>query len=144
MEEGRIQNRSNWIELGCQMFDWMFDRGWDPKYGGLLYFVDLKGLPVQEYWHDMKFWWPHNEAIIAALLAFECTRNEKYLDLHRKVHDWSYSHFQDEVHGEWFGYLHRDGSRSVSLKGNLWKGPFHYPRMLLICVRILNRLLSEQ
>jgi len=28
---------------------------------------------VQEYWQDMKFWWPHNEAIIATLLAYTLT-----------------------------------------------------------------------
>ena len=28
---------------------------------------------MQEYWHDMKFWWPHNEAIIATLLAYQLT-----------------------------------------------------------------------
>ena len=61
------------IRLGCTMLDWMWDRGWDDVYGGLLYFVDLYGLPVQEYWHDMKFWWPHNEAIIATLWAWRLT-----------------------------------------------------------------------
>ena len=45
----------------------MWERGWDEEYGGMFYFRDLRGLPVQEYWHDMKFWWPHNEAIIARL-----------------------------------------------------------------------------
>lgn len=142
MEEGRIRQKQSWIDLGCQMFDWMFAKGWDAEYGGLLYFVDVKGLPVQEYWHDMKFWWPHNEALIAALLAYECKRDEKYLEIHQMIHDWCYQHFQDDEFGEWFGYLHRDGRRSVTLKGNLWKGPFHYPRMLLTCIRILDRLLK--
>ena len=40
------------------------------------------GRPVQEYWHDMKFWWPHNEAIIATLLAFHLTGDPKYADWH--------------------------------------------------------------
>ena len=54
---------------GLTILDWMWQRGWDEEYGGMFYFRDLRGLPVQEYWHDMKFWWPHNEAIIATLLA---------------------------------------------------------------------------
>jgi len=48
------------------------------------------------------------------------------------VHDWAYAHFPDAEHGEWYGYLHRDGRVSVPLKGNLWKGPFHLPRMQLL------------
>ena len=41
-------------------------KGWDGEHGGLFYFRDVFDKPVQEYWHDMKFWWPHNEAIIVA------------------------------------------------------------------------------
>ena len=47
----------------------------------MFYFKDVKGLPCTEYWHDMKFWWPHNEAIITTLLAYQMTGDEKYADL---------------------------------------------------------------
>ena len=114
------------IALGCQMLDWMWLRGWDNIHGGILYFVDARGLPVQEYWHDMKFWWPHTEAIIATLLAYHLTGNEKYAEWHRQVHEWAYAHFPDPDYGEWYGYLHRDGRVSVRLKGNLWKGNYHF------------------
>ena len=70
------------IDLGCRMLDWMWKRGWDEQYGGMLYFVDVHGLPVQEYWHDMKFWWPHNETIIATLLAWKLTGEVKYAEWH--------------------------------------------------------------
>ena len=36
--------------------------------------------PQQEYWHDMKFWWPQCEAIIATLYAYEVTGDRKYLE----------------------------------------------------------------
>jgi N-acylglucosamine 2-epimerase len=133
MSEGQHRGDSELIGLGCRVLDWMWQRGWDQQYGGMLYFVDVKGLPVQEYWHDMKFWWPHNETIIATLLAWVLTGQAKYADWHTLVHDWSYRYFPDPEHGEWFGYLHRDGRLSVPTKGNLWKGPFHLPRMLLAC-----------
>ncbi|MEE2615590.1 MAG: AGE family epimerase/isomerase [Verrucomicrobiota bacterium] len=132
------------IRTGCQILDWMWARGWDEKFGGLLYFRDLHGKPVQEYWHDMKFWWPHNEAIIACLLAWLLTGEKKYADWHQKVHDWAYGHFSDPEYGEWFGYLHRDGSVSVPLKGNLWKGPFHFPRMQLVCWKLLAESLENK
>ncbi len=131
-------NDPDLMHVGTTMLDWMWRRGWDEQYGGLLYFTDVKGLPVQEYWHDMKFWWPHNEAIIATLLAWQLTGDDKYAHWHQLVHDWAYAHFPDPEHGEWYGYLHRDGRVSVPLKGNLWKGPFHLPRMQLVCWKLLE------
>jgi N-acylglucosamine 2-epimerase len=128
------------VQLGTTMLDWMWRRGWDEEHGGLFYFRDLRDLPVQEYWHDMKFWWPHNETIIATLLAHRLTGDDRYAEMHAMVHDWAHTHFPDPEHGEWYGYLHRDGRVSVRLKGNLWKGPFHLPRMQWYCWRLLDEL----
>lgn len=138
MHEGKLRGDSRLVKLGTTILDWMWDFGWDREYGGILYYRDVKGLPVQEYWQDMKFWWPHNEAIIATLLAYHLTGDEKYLDWHGQVHDWAYSHFADKEFGEWYGYLHRDGRISTALKGNNWKGPFHLPRMQLYCWKLLE------
>ena len=144
MHEGKHRADPQLIQLGTQMLEWMWHRGWDEEYGGMFYFRDLRGLPVQEYWQDMKFWWPHNETIIATLLAWSLTGQARYADWHRQIHDWAYQHFPDEVHGEWYGYLHRDGRISVPLKGNLWKGPFHLPRMQLYCWKLLEEKLSSE
>jgi N-acylglucosamine 2-epimerase len=137
-EARRRNNDPHLVKLGTTIIDWSYEIGWDPEFGGLLYFQDAKKLPPTEYWHDMKFWWPHNEAIIATLMAHELTGDSKYLRWHREVHDWAYQHFPDPVHGEWFGYLHRDGSLSTRVKGTMWKGPFHLPRMQLYCWKILE------
>lgn len=125
-------------ELGVQMLDWMWDRGWDETYGGLFYFRDLHDGPVAEYWHDMKFWWPHNEAVIANLLAYLLTGEDRFAVRHAMVHAWAYRNFADPKFGEWFGYLHRDGTLSVNLKGNHWKGPFHLPRMQWYCWKLIE------
>ena len=138
MHEGRLRGDERLIRLGVTILDWMWARGWDEEHGGLFYFRDLHGKPVQEYWHDMKFWWPHCEAIIATLLAWRLTGGERYAGMHRLVHDWSFSRFPDREHGEWYGYLHRDGSVSQRAKGNMFKGPFHLPRMLWYCWRLLS------
>jgi len=68
------------------------------------------------------------------------TGEQRYREWHEAVYDWSHRHFPDSEHGEWFGYLHRDGGVSVELKGNLWKGPFHLPRQQLVCWRLLEEL----
>lgn len=138
LHEGRLRGEQSFIRLGLEILDCMWQRGWDAEHGGVFYFRDVSGKPVQEYWHDMKFWWPHNEAVIATQLAWHITGEAKYAQWHQMVHDWSFAHFPDREHGEWFGYLHRDGTPSVTLKGNMWKGPFHLPRMLWYCWQLLE------
>lgn len=128
------------INLGCRMLDYMWERGWDKEYGGILYFRDVYNKPVQEYWQDMKFWWPQNEAIIATLLAYTITGNEKYRQWHEQIHEYAYKHFLDSEFGEWYGYLHRDGRISQPAKGNMFKGPFHLPRQEWYCFKILENL----
>ncbi|MDR2981390.1 MAG: AGE family epimerase/isomerase [Puniceicoccales bacterium] len=136
MHEGKIRNDASLVRLGCDMLDWMWERGWDKEFGGLLYFCDVYGKPVQEYWQNMKFWWPHNEALIATALAYDLTGEEHYALKHEQVRAWSFQHFSDPQHGEWFGYLNRDGSISSTLKGSLWKSFFHHPRALWHCWQI--------
>ena len=126
------------IHLGCKMLDYMWERGWDKEFGGILYFRDVYNKPVQEYWQDMKFWWPHNEVIIATLLAYLMTGDQKYAQWHKQVHEYAYKHFHDKQNKEWFGYLHRDGTIAQTAKGNMFKGPFHLPRQEWYCVQILN------
>jgi N-acylglucosamine 2-epimerase len=141
LEESRLRGGiPEYTRMGQTILDWMWKWGWDDTYGGILYFRDVLNKPIQEYWHDMKFWWPHNEAIIATLLAFELTGEPRYAEWHKTLHDWSFQHFSDPQYGEWYGYLHRDGSISQPSKGTLWKGPFHLPRMLLTCCQILDRM----
>lgn len=138
----------NWdkglVEMARTIFDWAWDWGWDEKHGGIINFMDCKGFPSQDYSQDMKFWWPQCEAIIATLYLYVATKDQKYLDLHKKIHEYTYSHFPDRRHGEWYGYLHRDGTIAQPAKGNLFKGPFHVPRMMMsssaLCDEILNFL----
>jgi N-acylglucosamine 2-epimerase len=124
--------------LGLKMLDYSWEQGWDGEHGGILYFRDPTGRPVMEYWQDMKFWWPQCEAIIASLLAYRMTGEERYADWHRMIHAYAHGHFHDAEHGEWFGYLHRDGRISTGMKGNHYKGPFHLPRMQWYCWKLLK------
>lgn len=144
LEEAQQRQRNERLMwLGATILDWSLERGWDEEFGGLYYYRDARGLPAAEYWHDMKFWWPHNEAIIATLLAWQLTGDPKYARWHQTVHDWAHAHFPDPVYGEWYGYLHRDGSLSTRLKGNMWKGPFHLPRMQWYCWQRLEEVVRE-
>jgi len=138
LEEANHRQDESLKKLGCEMLDWMWARGWDHEFGGLFYFRDVFDKPVQEYWHDMKFWWPHDEALIATLMAWRMTGEPRYLEWHEQCRKWSFEKFADPDHGEWFGYLRRDGTPTNTLKGSLWKSFFHHPRALWRCHQLVR------
>ena len=143
MEEARCRDwDKDLVQLALQILDWSWQWGWDKEYGGIINFRDCRNLPVQDYSQDMKFWWPQTEAIIATLYAYRATKDEKYLAMHRQISDWTYAHFPDKEYGEWYGYLHRDGTVAQPAKGNLFKGPFHIPRMMVYGYRLCNEICS--
>ena len=109
--------------------------------GGLLYFVDVEGYPPQAYEHDMKLWWVHTEALIAAIKLYRVTGKERYFEDFKMLMEYCFAHFNDEVYGEWYGYLRRDGAPTEPrAKGNVFKGPFHVPRMYCEVIRELEKL----
>ena len=126
------------------ILNWSLERGWDKDYGGVSYFVDLYNRPCEQLEHDMKLWWVHNECLIATLLAYKATKDERYFAAFETIHDYCFSHFSDKEYGEWYGYLHRDGTVSHTQKGSLWKGPYHLPRCLMNVEKILSSLLIDE
>lgn len=138
----KLENE-HYKELGLKIFDWQYKWGWDEKFGGVINFRDCKGLPCQDYSQDMKFWWPQCETVIASLYAYLMSGDEKYLEIHHKANEWALEHLRDNEYGEWYGYLHRDGSVAQPAKGNLFKGPFHIPRMLVQAYMLCERILAQ-
>ncbi|MEO0706432.1 MAG: AGE family epimerase/isomerase [Cyanobacteria bacterium J06649_5] len=106
---------------------------WDKKYGGLYYFLDAEGHPPQQLEWDQKLWWVHLETLVALSMAYRLTGREDCWQWYQKVHDYTWSHFTDTAHGEWYGYLNRQGEVLLPLKGGKWKGCFHVPRALFLC-----------
>ncbi len=104
--------------------------GWDHQYGGIFYFMDIKGCPPQQLEWDQKLWWVHIETLITLIKGYHLTGNQECLKWFEIVHDYTWSHFPDPEFGEWFGYLNRRGEVLLPLKGGKWKGCFHVPRGL--------------
>jgi N-acylglucosamine 2-epimerase len=142
IEWGRRKNDKEAIRAALRMIDWSFDRGWDTEFGGLYYFLDLEGHSPPALEWNMKLWWPHCEAMVAFLMAFRETGDERYWDRFEQVTDWTFEHFSDPEFGEWFGYLDRRGERTHSYKGAAYKGCFHVPRALYLCDNVLGEMLK--
>jgi len=134
------KNDKRLIEKACDYTSGLLDFGWDKTFGGIYYFMDVLGKPHVELQADMKLWWPHNEASIAALYAYKLTEDKKFLDWFRRLDEWSFSNFPDPEYGEWFAYLHRNGSPANMMKGGKWKTFFHLPRFLLVSLKLMNEI----
>lgn len=144
MEEANYRKDEEIHKTAEQIFRNAIEAGWDNTYGGVLYFIDCLGKPTEAYEHDMKLWWPHDEIMIASLMAYRDTGDEYYADWFFKTLDYCKEHFADPEYGEWYGYLRRDGlPTEPSTKGSTFKGPFHLPRMLSMTDKMLDEILSK-
>lgn len=132
MLEGIISDNREAIEAGKRIIDITWPLGWDEKHGGIIAFTDVSQKPPIQLEWDMKLWWPQCETIIALSLAYIIFKEEKYKAMSEKVKDYCKNFFIDEDFGEWYGYLHYDNTVSTTLKGNIFKGPFHIPRMYML------------
>ena len=118
----------------------ILEYSWDKKYGGIFYFLDIKGNPPQQLEWDQKLWWVHIETIISLLKGYLLTGDKRCWQWFEKVHAYTWAHFPDAENGEWFGYLNRQGEVLLPIKGGKWKGCFHVPRGLYQCWNTLEAI----
>lgn len=138
MDLGKRLNRPELIVSAKDTAIRMAEYGWDKEYGGIFYFMDLKGFPPQELEWDQKLWWVHIETLITMIKGYQLTGDPRCLEWFERVHDYAWTHFKDPEYPEWFGYLNRRGEVLMPLKGGKWKGCFHVPRGMFQCWQILD------
>ncbi len=132
MVEGLLDKNQEALDAAKRIIDITMPLGLDEKHGGIIAFCDVSGNPPVALEWDMKLWWPQNEAIIANKMAYEIFGEEQYKKQYEALVEYAFEKFADPEHGEWYGYLHYDSTVANYLKGNIFKGPFHLPRMLMI------------
>ena len=132
MMEGIITKNQAAINAGKKIIDITWPLGWDEKHGGIIAFTDVCGKPPVQLEWDMKLWWPQCETMIALSMAYILFKEDKYKEMLQKIVEYCSTYFLDHDNGEWYGYLHYDNTVSTTLKGNIFKGPFHIPRMYMI------------
>ena len=138
------RNDQGLIKKATETIIKILEYSWDEEFGGILYFLDSNGHPPQQLEWDQKLWWVHLETLVALAKAYEQTQNPKISQWYTKVHHYSWQHFSDPEHGEWFGYLNRRGEALLNLKGGKWKGCFHVPRAMLQCWRTFERMENNE
>jgi len=89
--------------------------------------------------------WPHTEALYALLLAYELSGEQWCLDWYDLVHDWSFANFPMRGYTQWHNTVQRDGSapEQAEPQPNRVMDPFHLPRALLLCTKVLELLAAK-
>lgn len=128
------------IERAVQVILNTLEAGWDRQHGGIFYFLDAHGHPPQQLEWDQKLWWVHMESLVALLKGYRLSGSAECLAWFERVHEYAWSRFPDPRYGEWYGYLNRAGEPFLPLKGGKWKGCFHVPRGLYLCMRELEKI----
>lgn len=134
MAEGEYQNDDRLLQMGKKIIDAAMNLGC--KKDGIIAFTDCLSKPAKALEWDMYLWWPQCEAMIANLFAYKIFGEEKYLNDYNRIKNFAFNNFADNKNGEWYGYLHYDATVANRLKGNIFKGPFHLPRMLILIEKL--------
>ncbi|MEA1951190.1 MAG: AGE family epimerase/isomerase [Planctomycetota bacterium] len=142
MEIALKQDNAKLFDTSVDIMLTSLKHGWDEKYGGIRYITNYDWTPTHDLGADLKLWWPHSEALYALLLAWTCTGREDVGRWYEDVHQYTFDHFPDPEHGEWYGYLNRNGSPVWTAKANGWKGCFHLPRVLYRCYQLLDSVVD--
>lgn len=143
LEEAEYRQDNTLLQKAADIIQWSMEWGWDTEKEGIFNYVDLEGKSSDKIEWDMKYWWTHAEALYANLYAFYLTGNTLFEKNYNKVHQYTFTHFPDYEYGEWYGYLHRDGTICLPAKGSMFKGPFHIPRTLIYGIKLLKRMEVE-
>ncbi len=130
MDLGKRMQDPKLVEQAKEIMLNTLEYAWDKEFGGIFYFMDVKGHPPLQLEWDQKLWWVHLETLVALAKGFAYTGDARCAAWFQKVHKYTWSHFRDEEFGEWYGYLNRRGEVLLPLKGGKWKGCFHVPRAL--------------
>jgi N-acylglucosamine 2-epimerase len=147
MEEAMLRGDFESLSRCVQIIDWAYSKGFDAAHGGMFNILDQTGAKPRGYdprasfneaWDD-KVWWVHSETLYALLLAAVQTGREDLYARFLSLHDWCQRYLHDATYGEWYAYLHRDGSPKVTDKGNWIKAAFHVPRNLMQIMLLLEK-----
>lgn len=124
----------------AQIVRWHLEKGWDETHGGLKLAIGLQGKSPHWVAPETKVWWPHIEALYALIRFYGMTGEAWCAEWYGKVHEYSFSHFPNRKHGDWFNYLDSEGNPiPPAIKNLSVKDPFHLPRGLIFSIEELKR-----
>jgi N-acylglucosamine 2-epimerase len=121
------------IREACRLVLRHLEIGWDRQHQGLFLAIDQNGGSTQGWkFADTKLWWPHTEALYAALLAWKLTGDARFLEWYERIWSFCLENFVEWDLGEWRQRLTRELAPLKETVVLPVKDPFHLPRSLIL------------
>ncbi|ELY96895.1 AGE family epimerase/isomerase [Natrialba taiwanensis] len=117
------------------LWDYSLEYGYDEDRGGF-YFYGGFDEPAS---FRVKAWWVQAECMTSALRTYECTGDDRYLDVFADTWEFLDEYQIDRKDGEWHSGVD-DDLDPVGRKGAVYKAAYHNGRALLECIATLKRL----
>jgi len=130
------------IEKCCRLIRRHINLAWDEEKGGLRLALDIDGKePI--FWGKPTYkpWWVQVEALVATAYAWKHTRDAWFLEMHKKVNEYAFSHYPNG-YGDWYNWLDNDGNIGQTAALPV-KDPFHLPRGLIYLCDLFGKQLPE-
>jgi len=110
-----------YLDTAKTLFDTAMEKGWDTKYGGLVYGYAPDGTFADAH----KYFWVQAEAFAAAWRLWKRTGIVKYREDYDRLWAFSWDHLVDHNHGAWYRIVNQDGSWVEPWKSPAGKVDYH-------------------
>ncbi len=116
--------REKSLDRVIPIYEHTYHRGIDWEFGGIFVEGQRDGEPTEV----TKEFWQQAEAMVGFLDAYLLTKNQKYLDAFKNVHDFVFTKNINWDLGEWYALLSREGNLIWDYMGTSWKVFYHTVR----------------
>ncbi len=130
--------RSESLDRVIPIYEHTYDKGIDWENGGLYVEGHRNGEPTEV----TKEFWQQAEAMVGFLDGYLLTKNEKYLDAFKNVHDFVFTKGINWDLGEWYALLEKNGDLIWDYMGTSWKVFYHTVRGTCQVVKKLEKILE--
>ncbi len=131
--------REESLDRVIPIYEHTYKNGVDWKYGGIY----VEGERNGEATEKTKEFWQQAEALIGFLDAYQLTKDSRYLDAYKNIHDFVFNKVINWDQGEWFALLEENGDLIWDYMGTSWKVFYHTVRGTTQIVDRMKKLLEN-
>jgi mannose 2-epimerase len=121
------------------IFEHTYKRGVDWEYGGLY----VEGLRDGKPTEKTKEFWQQAEGMVGFLDAYILTKEKKYIDAFKNIHDFVFTKMINWDLGEWLALTEQNGNVIWDYMGTSWKVFYHTVRATSLVIKKLEKILDK-
>ncbi len=131
--------REKSLDRVIPIYEHTFKNGIDWKYGGIYVEGERNGQATEL----TKEFWQQAEAMVGFLDAYQLTKDSRYLEAYKNIHDFVFTKIINWDQGEWFALSEENGDLIWDYMGTSWKVFYHTVRGTCQIVDRMKKLLDN-